>query len=133
VVDPSASRLVAEISDQAQAVAEAGRWTVSAGLGRVLALHAAIADQRVAQHSLMDRILQEIRRALDFTTGVAAIGSLAGMAGTLGCATETLRRYLRKLADWELIIKNDGNATSMLGTSGITVALRVPRESGRAF
>ena len=32
------------------------------------------------------------------TTGVAAIGSLTGMAGTLGCATETLRRYLRQLA-----------------------------------
>lgn len=119
-------RPAAEISEEAQAVAEAGRWAVSAGLERVVALHAAMADQRIANHSLVGRTLQEIRRALDATTGVAAIGSLTGMAGTLGCATETLRRYLRILADRGLIIKNDGNATSMLGTSGITVALGFP-------
>ena len=48
------------------------------------------------------------------------------MAGTLDCARETLRRYLRVLARKELIIKNAGNAASMLGTPGITVALALP-------
>jgi hypothetical protein len=69
----------------------------------------------------------EIRRALDVNTGVTAIGSLTGMAGTLGCTTETLRKYLRNLAEKGLLIKNEGNATSMRGTSGITVALAFPQ------
>jgi len=99
---------------------------VTTGLDRVGDLHSAVAGQRVPKNALMERILYEIRRRLDPRTGVAAIGSLTGMARTLGCATETLRRYLRQLAAWHLIIKNDGNATSMLGTSGITVALDFP-------
>ena len=115
-----------EISEQAQAVAEAGECAVSLGLDRACALHAEMARQRIADHSLFDRVLGEIRRRLDRKTGVAAIGSLTGMAGTLGCSTETLRRYLRQLARWELIVKNAGNATSMLGTSGVTIALRLP-------
>jgi hypothetical protein len=119
-------RPVAEIASQAQAVADAGRWAVSTGLARVLALHEAVASQRIPKDSLMGRILAEIRRAIDAGTGIAAIGSLTGMAGTLSCATETLRRYLRNLAEKDLIIKNEGNATSALGTSGITVALAFP-------
>jgi hypothetical protein len=43
----------------------------------------------------MDRILAEIRRAIDVNTGVTAIGSLTGIASTLGCTTETIRKYLR--------------------------------------
>ena len=89
-------------------------------------LHASIAGQRVRRGSLMERILDDTRERLDPSTGVAAIGSLAGMAGTLGCDTETLRRYLQQLAKRRLIVKNDGNATSMLGRSGITVALDFP-------
>jgi RepB DNA-primase N-terminal domain len=115
-----------EISEGAQAVAEAGQWAVSLGLDRACAMHADVARQRIAEHSLFDRVLGEIGRRLDRSTGVAAIGSLMGMAGTLGCSTETLRRYLRQLARWELIVKNAGNATSMLGTSGVTIALRLP-------
>ena len=115
-----------DISDQAKAVAEAGAWAVTVGLDRVRELHAGVAGQRVPKGSLMDRLLQEVRMRLGATTGVAAISSLTGMAGTLGCATETLRRYLRRLAEWGLIIKNEGNSTSMLGTSGITIALDFP-------
>jgi len=115
-----------EISAEAQAVAEAGQWAVTMGLDRISAAHAAVAGQRVTKNSLTDRILKEIRRGLDASTGVTAIGSLTGTAGTLGCHHETLRSYLRKLTRWGLIIKNDGNATSMLGRSGITVALDFP-------
>jgi hypothetical protein len=115
-----------DISDQAKAVAEAGAWAVTVGLDRVRELHAAVAGQRVAKGSLVERILQEIGERLGATTGIAAIGSLTGMADTIGCATETLRRYLRKLAQWGLIIKNEGNAISVTGTSGVTIALGFP-------
>jgi hypothetical protein len=54
------------------------------------------------------------------------ISSLTGLALTLRCSPETLRRYMRQLVKWGLIVKNDGNATSALGTSGITVALNLP-------
>jgi hypothetical protein len=74
----------------------------------------------------MERILEDIRTRLGGATGIAAISSLAGMADTIGCAAETLRRYLRQLAAWRLIIKNQGNATSISGTAGITVALGFP-------
>ena len=115
-----------DISDQAKAVAEAGAWAVAKGLDRVRELHAAIASQRVPKGSLMERILEDIRTRLGGATGIAAISSLAGMADTIGCAAETLRRYLRQLAAWRLIIKNQGNATSISGTAGITVALGFP-------
>ena len=55
------------------------------------------------------------------------------MAGTLNCARETLRRYLRVLGHKGLIIKNAGNAASMLGTSGITVALALPESVWEAL
>ena len=87
-----------DISDQAKAVAEAGAWAVTMGLDHVRELHAAVAGQRVPKGSLMERTLEEIRERLGTTTGVAAISSLTGMASTLGCATETLRSYLRQLA-----------------------------------
>jgi hypothetical protein len=48
------------------------------------------------------------------------------MAATLGCATETLRRYLHQLAAQGLIVKNDGNTISMTGRSGLTFALDLP-------
>jgi hypothetical protein len=119
-------RLPSDISDQAKAVAEAGSWAVANGLDRVRELHAAVASQRVKKGTLMDRILDDIRTRLATTTGVAAIGSLASVARTLGCATETLRSYLRQLAACSLIVKNDGNSTSLTGTSGITIALGFP-------
>jgi hypothetical protein len=130
IAQPRAAR---ELPVPAQAVADAGRWAVSAGLERVLALHEAVARQCVPKDSLMGRILAEIRRAIDVRTGVTAIGSLTGMAETLGCTTETLRKYLRNLAEKGLIIKNDGNATSTLGTSGITIALAFPPELREAI
>jgi hypothetical protein len=92
-------RAAGELPVPAQAIVDAGRWVVSAGLERVLALHEVVARQRVPKDSLLDRILAEIQRAIDISTGVTAIGSLTGMAGTLGCTTETLRKYLRNLAE----------------------------------
>ena len=115
-----------DISDQAKAVAEAGAWAVAMGLDHVRELHAAVASPRVPKGSLMERTLEDIRTRLGATTGIAAISSLTGMAGTLGCAAETLRHYLRQLAARRLIIKNQGNSTSMSGTAGITIALDFP-------
>jgi hypothetical protein len=68
-----------------------------------------------------------IRERLDPRTGVAPIGSLAGMADTLDCRPETLRCRIRELAEKGLIVKNEGNATSTFSTSGgITIALALP-------
>jgi hypothetical protein len=120
-----------EISARAQAVAEAGQRAVALGLDRARALNAAFANARLRPGSLMLRLLQDIGTRLDPRTGVAAISSLAGMAETLGCAVETLRRYLRKLANAGLIIKNKGNSTSMVGVSGITIALALPEGIGQ--
>jgi hypothetical protein len=120
-----------EIPAQAQAVAEAGQRAVALGLDRARALNAAFTNARLRRDSLMLRLLQDIGTRLDPRTGVAAISSLAGMAGTLGCAVETLRRYLRRLASAGLIIKNEGNSTSMVGVSGITIALALPEAIGQ--
>jgi hypothetical protein len=79
----------------------------------------------------MQRLLQDIGTRLDPRTGVASISSLAGMAETLGCAVETLRKYLRKLEAASLIVKNEGNSTSMLGVPGITIALALPEGIGQ--
>ena len=120
-----------EISAQAQAVAEAGQRAVALGLDRARALNAEFGRARLRPGSLMLRQLQDIGTRLDPRTGIAAISSLAGMAETLGCAVETLRRYLRKLANAGLIIKNDGNSTSIVGVSGITIALALPEGIGQ--
>jgi RepB DNA-primase from phage plasmid len=115
-----------EFSAKALAVAEAGRRALDIGLDKVRAAHAALAAQRVRRYSLQDNILSEIRQRLNPHKGYWGISSLTGLANTLGCSPETLRRYLRQLVKWGLIIKNDGNATSALGTSGITVGLNLP-------
>ena len=62
---------------------------------------------------------------------MAAISSLAGMADTHGCAVETVRRRLRNLASAGLIVKNEGNSTSIVGLSGITIALALPEGIGQ--
>ena len=115
-----------KLSEQAEAVADAGRRAVSAGLDRVRELHADVCAPLFQGDPLLGRVVAAIYDRLEPRTGVAFIGSLAGMAGTLDCARETLRRYLRVLARKGLIIKNAGNAASMLGTPGITVALALP-------
>jgi hypothetical protein len=114
------------MSAKAQAVAEAGQRAVALGLDQVRALNAEFGKARLRLGSLMLRVLQDIGTRLDARTGVAAISSLAGMAQTHRCAVETLRQYLRKLANAGLIIKNEGNSTSMVGVSGITIALALP-------
>jgi len=121
-----------EVSEQAQAVADAGRWAVSKGLNRLRKLHA-IGAQRLGPGTLKRRLLEAIATGLDPRTGVTEIGSLTLMAGKLGCDRETVRRYLRELEQEELIIKNRGNATSMLGTPGITIALAFPEGILEAF
>lgn len=82
---------------------------------------------------LLGRVVAEIYDRLQPRTGVAFIGSLGGMARTLDCARETLRRYLPVLTRKGLIIKNAGNAASMLGTRGITVALALPESLWEAL
>jgi hypothetical protein len=124
-------RVAREISTQAQAVAKAGQRAVALGLDQARALNAEFGRARLRPGSLMLRVLHDIGTRLDPGTGVAAISSLAGMAQTHGCAWETLRRYLRKLANFDLIIKNEGNSTSMVGVSGITIALALPEGFGR--
>ena len=114
------------LTPEALAVREAGAWAIRVGFDRVKALHADSIHLRLSRSSLVGRLLDEIRRRLDPRSGVAAIGSLAGIAGTLGCARDTVRAYLRDLAEKGLIIKNEGNSTSLTGTSGITIALSLP-------
>ena len=116
-----------EITPQARAVADAGRRVASIGLKQVRELHAALCAQAFQSDTLMGRVASAIRDRLNPRTGVAAISSLRGMATTLRCKPETLRRYLRQLAKKGLIIKNEGNAVSMLGTSGLTIALALPQ------
>jgi hypothetical protein len=122
-------RAAQEVSDHARAVAEAGQRAVTLGLERTRTLNAAFA--RLRPGSLMQRLLQDIGTRLDPRTGVASISSLAGMASTLRCAPETLRKYLRKLEAASLIVKNEGNSTSMLGVAGITIALALPEGIGQ--
>ena len=71
-------------------------------------------------NKLRQRVMVSIRERLDPRTGVAPIGSLAGMADTLDCRPETLRCRIRELAEKGLIVKNEGNATSTFSTSGGT-------------
>ena len=80
-----------DISDQAKAVAEAGAWAVRGGLIASEICTPALPSSACSKGSLMERILDDIRTRLGATTGIAAIGSLTGMADTIGCATETLR------------------------------------------
>ena len=87
-----------KLSEQAEAVADAGRRAVSAGLDRVRELHADVCAPLFQGDPLLGRVVAAIYDRLEPRTGVAFIGSLAGMAGTLDCARETLRRYLRVLA-----------------------------------
>jgi hypothetical protein len=122
-------RAAQEVSEHARAVAEAGQRAVALGLERTRTLNAAFA--RLRPGSLMQRLLQDIGTRLDPRTGVASISSLAGMASTLRCAPETLRKYLRKLEAASLIVKNEGNSTSMLGVPGITIALALPEGIGQ--
>jgi DNA primase RepB-like protein len=115
-----------EPTPRALAVAAAGRRAIATGLDRVRKVHSAHWGQSIKADALMGRILEEIRIRLDPRTGVAAIGSLTGMSDTLGCKAETLRSYFRELTQKGPILKNEGNATSMLRTSGITIALALP-------
>ena len=120
-------REASELTLQAQAVAAAGRRAIAAGLDRVRQLHADVWSPVVGGDTLKGRVMASIRERLSTRTGVAAIENLTRMAGMLGCAPETLRRYVRRLAQGGLIIKNEGNAASMLSTSGgITIALVLP-------
>jgi hypothetical protein len=122
-----------EIPAKSHAVAEAGRRAIDIGLDKMRSAHAAWAAQRVRPASMKDRILTEIRKGLNPRTGFMGISSLTGFALTLGCSPDTLRRHLRRLARSGLIVKNDGNATSVLGISGITVALNLPDALFDAF
>ena len=126
-------RQITEVSPQAKAVADAGRRAVSAGLDRVRQLHADICTPRFRGGVLIGRVMAAIRERLNPRKGVVGISSLAGMADTLGCRPESLRRRIRELAQKGLIVKNEGNATSMLGTSGITVALALPERAWEAL
>jgi RepB DNA-primase N-terminal domain len=116
------------ISNEAQQVMEAGRRTLEIGLERMRSMHGAVYDERLRVGSLKHRIVSEVRSRLHETRGFAAISSLGGFADTLGCSVETLRKYLRKLASVGILAKNEGNSTSGLGTSGITIALLLPAE-----
>jgi len=85
-----------EISAQVQAVAEAGQRAVALGLDQARALNAEFGRARLRPGSLMRRLLQDIGTRLDPRTGVAAIGSLAGMGpgvwGPAGSWVEPRRR-----------------------------------------
>ena len=119
------------ISDMARDVMAGGALALAMELDRARSMHAAVFDERLRVGSLKQRIVAEIRSRLNPHTGIVAISSLRGFADTVGCSTETLRRYLRQLAEAKVIVKNDGKARSGLGTSGITIALWLPEALAR--
>lgn len=131
---PPAQPREIKVSERAEAVATAGRRAVSAGLDRVRELHASICAPLFRDGAVIGRVMAAIREGLNSHTGVVGISSLAGMANTLRCDTETVRRRIRELAQRGLIIKNDGNSASMFSTSGgITIALALPESVWNAL